>query len=229
VNYSFVVNRGWMLDPKPKRQRPTHRVVILANGKFPHHPKPLRKLLEAEVLVCCDGAIENLSNFNIAPTAIVGDLDSVTEEQKLLFAGKIHLDNDQNTNDLTKAVKWCISGGYKRIDIVGATGKREDHTLGNIGLLPSYARMGAQVEMHTDTGTIVPLLRPRKLKSYRGQQVSIFSPNNSTNIKTYNLKYPIDNRCIDELWMGTLNESLGDWFRIDFHPGPLIVYRKYDD
>lgn len=203
------------------------KAVILANGEFPSHPKPLNELLNAPLLVCCDGAIEKLESLAITPNALVGDLDSVKEHLKRKYESILSYDPDQNTNDLTKAVKWCINHRVKNIVIVGATGKREDHTLGNIGLLCKFARMGVNVTMLTDTGILQPLLASTRIDSYAGQQVSIFSPNNQTVIYTKNLKYPIVNQTLPELWMGTLNESLGDWFELTFSPGPVIIYKKY--
>lgn len=201
--------------------------VILANGKFPEHLIPLSKLFAAKTLVCCDGAIEHLDNLSITPTVLIGDLDSVNGRLKAKYQQIILHDPDQYTNDLTKAVKWCVDKKIKTVVIVGATGKREDHTLGNIGLLVKYANMGVDCEMITDTGVIKPYLKSARLKSFVGQQVSIFSSNNSTVISTKNLMYPIENRSIPEWWMGTLNESLGDWFELNFEPGPLVVYQMF--
>lgn len=203
------------------------RVVIVANGKFPEHEVPLTLLRKAEVVVCCDGAIANLDKNGIEPTVIVGDLDSLSEDYKLRFAAKLSHDPDQNTNDLTKSIKWCKSNNLYNINILGATGIREDHTLGNIGLLPFYARMGMHVRLITDNGIIIPLIKSSSIDSFNGQQISIFSPNNSTRITTSNLKYPIVNSTLDELWMGTLNESLGNTFTIEFNPGPLILFQSY--
>lgn len=210
-----------------KRQFVAMQAVILANGKFPAHPKPLSILTHAPILVCCDGAVEHLESLSLKLDAIVGDLDSVAGNFKEKYKGILHHDPDQNTNDLTKAVKWCWDQRISSISIIGATGKREDHTLGNIGLLTSYARMGLGVEMYTDTGILKPVLKSSRFKSYKGQQVSIFSPNNQTVIYTKNLKYPILNQQLPELWMGTLNESMGDSFEVTFTPGPLIVYQNY--
>ncbi len=202
-------------------------VVIVANGKFPEHQIPLALLKNAELLVCCDGAINTIDRLGYKPSAIVGDLDSVNEAQKEKYSSILFYDADQDTNDLTKAVKWCKKNGFSRMRIIGATGLREDHTIGNIGLLPFYARKGLDVKIFTDYGLFTPLLQSGKLDSHKGQQISIFSPFNLTKLSTTNLKYPINNSTLSELWMGTLNESIGDWFTLDFYPGPLIVFQEY--
>lgn len=201
--------------------------VILANGCFPQHPNALSALRAASVLVCCDGAVKELLANGLEPNAIVGDMDSIPETLRQTFAHIIFANPDQYTNDLTKAVNWCFERNILNIKIVGATGKREDHTLGNISLLVRYARLGVSVEMLTDTGVIVPALQSSTFQSFKGQQVSFFSTVNATQITTQNLLYPLCNQCLPELWNGTLNECTDSWFRLDFHPGPLIVYRKY--
>lgn len=203
------------------------KTVIVANGKFPEHDIPLRILAEADIVVCCDGAINKIDKYGINPTAIVGDLDSLTPEIKVKYAEKLFYDADQESNDLTKAVKWCLNNDFENIDIIGATGLREDHTLGNISLLTLYAQMGVKVRMLTDNGVLIPLLKSNTIKSIKGQQVSIFSPNNLTRVTSTNLKYSIQNRTLDDYWMGTLNESLGDDFYLDFSPGPIIVFFTY--
>ena len=101
--------------------------VILANGLFPTAEEPLRLLREARYVVCCDGAACHWLQCD----AIVGDGDSVPEELRNRL---IQID-EQEDNDLTKATRYCLSKGMRRIVYLGATGRREDHTLGNISLI----------------------------------------------------------------------------------------------
>ena len=178
-------------------------------------------------IVCCDGSVEQLEVVGLKPTAIVGDLDSVTDDLKEKYADRLFYNLDQDTNDLTKAIHWCNEREFTQISILAGTGMRDDHTMGNIGLLPSYLRLDIDVQMVTDYGTFVPLLKSCKLDSFEGQQVSIFSFNNSTQITTKNLKYPLVNSRLTEPWMGTLNQSLGNWFELEFEQGPLVVYRTH--
>ena len=131
--------------------------VIVADGTFPSHEIPLGYLRNAKRIVCCDGSTESLLMYGMLPDAIVGDLDSLNDELISRFADRIFLDENQDTNDLTKAVLWCSEMGYKDIVIVGATGKREDHTIGNISLLTEYVK-DMNVIMVTDTGVLRPFL-----------------------------------------------------------------------
>ena len=40
-------------------------LVIIANGEFPTHSTPLEKLINAQSIIACDGAINNLENKKI--------------------------------------------------------------------------------------------------------------------------------------------------------------------
>lgn len=200
--------------------------VILANGSFPTHCIPLAALKNAKKLICCDGAINNLLQSGIEPSLIIGDLDSISEKVKKKYMSIIIQDPDQNTNDLTKAVNWCKHNQIHEITIVGATGKREDHTLGNISLLSNYIK-DISVSMLTDTGFFTPILKSTTFQSYEGQQVSVFSQTANLEIDSVNLKYPLNKLQLPYLWMGTLNECVSDNFTISIESGDVIVFQEY--
>lgn len=200
--------------------------VVVANGRFPVTELPLLKLREAPAIIACDGAIETLYKQGLEPTAIVGDLDSIPTAMFRLYSDRIHIVEDQEINDLTKAIRFAHAAGYRKILILGATGLREDHTLGNISLLTDYAPLFDHVEMLSDYGLFTPLLQTTTLSSFAGQQVSIFSLSGDTTITTEGLKWPINNRNLTAWWQGSLNEALGDSFTITFTKGgKVIIYQ----
>ena len=199
--------------------------VIIANGEYPTHKHPSECIYNASYTICLDGALKNSLRNNITPNIVIGDGDSISELLKEEYAHLLHLFTDQDTNDLTKAINYCIQKGLKKIKIVAATGKREDHTLGNISLLLEYMHK-VEVEMITDYGVFTPIASTTKFESTIGQQVSIFNIDNSP-ITSLNLKYPLTNLVLDNLWKGTLNESLGEWFTIETK-GRTIVYRTFE-
>ena len=112
--------------------------LILANGDYPSASFPLRMLEEAPYVVCCDGGANEYIARGYLPDVIIGDGDSLSEANRLQYASLIHHNPDQETNDQTKAVQFLLAQGKRKIAIVGATGKREDHTIGNISLLMEY-------------------------------------------------------------------------------------------
>ncbi len=197
--------------------------VILADGSFPKHEIPLNILQNASQIICCDGAARSLIEFGLEPMAIVGDCDSLTPGILSKYSDRIFKDTEQETNDLTKAVRWCSERGYNNIVILGATGKREDHTLGNISLLAEYVQF-INVKMITDTGIFYPVTKSAKFKSLPGQQVSVFSINPETEISSSGLLYPLKKRKLRNWWEATLNEATGDYFELEFEKGQVIVF-----
>ncbi len=202
------------------------KTVILANGNFPDHEVPLTCLREAELIVCCDGAAEKLVAHGLDPGVIIGDLDSVSETLKRRYESILFHDPDQETNDLTKAVRWCISRDIMEVFILGATGIREDHTLGNISLLADYSR-DINATMLTDTGSFRVFDHSVTLDSVPGQQISLFSPDPSLAITSSGLRYPLQNLRLASWWCGTLNEAIGNSFRIEFENGQVIIFMEY--
>ena len=186
--------------------------VIVAGGEFPTAPQPLCILHSAPYVVCCDGAADHYIATGRVPDAIVGDGDSISTGNREKFAHLLHIISEQETNDQTKAVRFLVEKGMRRIAIVGATGKREDHTIGNISLLIEYARQGCDVRSFTDHGVFIPCNGTTTHKCCKGQQVSIFSIT-SKEMSAEGLRYPIYD--FNNWWQGTLNECTGKEFTIN--------------
>ena len=203
------------------------KCVIVANGSFPSTRLPLRLLEQAETVIACDGAVTALQERGIVPDAIIGDLDSIPGDLRQRYADRIHHVKDQEINDLTKSVRYAHAAGYTDIIILGATGLREDHTLGNISLLADYAPLFNRVEMVSDYGIFTPILQTTTLPSIPGQQVSLFALYPEGEITTEGLRWTISHRKLTSWWQGSLNQALGKWFTIILTPGArVIVYRE---
>lgn len=196
--------------------------IILADGDFPSHPLAMEWLNQCPYVVCCDGAANAFIRFGRIPGAIVGDGDSLLPEVKIKYAALIHSESEQDTNDLSKAFRFCLSQGRTDITIMGATGKREDHTIGNISLLADYMDR-SKVKMVTDYGIFTPIDKDSFFESYHGQQISIFNMN-STVLSAEGLVYPLS--VFTNWWQGTLNEATGDDFIIHTC-GKILVFRTY--
>ncbi len=197
--------------------------VILANGDYPSHELPLKILTNAKYVVCCDGGADAYIEKGFIPDVIVGDGDSISAENRERFSDIIFYIPDQETNDQTKAINFLISKGYKTIAIVGATGKREDHTIGNISLLSDYKRMGVDVRCYTDYGVFIPCENEVVMQSGEGKQLSIFNVN-ATSFSSEGLKYPIYD--FTSLWQGTLNRCDADIFTIKA-VGEFLLFMAY--
>ena len=199
--------------------------IILAAGDFPSHAVPLQALEQyRNRVICCDGAAEALLKAGFYPETVIGDGDSLSPEMRTKLSDRFICDTNQDTNDLTKAFRYALSRNYKRLYILGATGKREDHTLGNISLLADYLDY-AEVRMLTDYGTLIPVTGNSIFTSYPGQQISVFCMDQSP-LTVSGLKWPIKNRIVNRWWEATLNEALSDRFEIKTN-GKVVVFQGH--
>lgn len=205
------------------------KCVIVANGSFPATRIPLGLLEQAETVIACDGAVYALHERGIRPDAVIGDLDSIPDELRRLYADRIHHVEDQEINDLTKSVRFAHENGHTEIVILGATGLREDHTLGNISLLLDYAPLFNRVEMVSDYGVFTPILQTTTLASDPGQQVSLFALYPEGEITTEGLRWSITQRKLTSWWQGSLNEAAGEQFTVTLTPDArVLIYRETD-
>ena len=198
--------------------------VVLAAGDFPQHPFPLQLLQEARRVVCCDGAAAAfVSRMQRAPWRIVGDGDSLPQRLKDQYAEALTIVAEQETNDLTKATLFLERQGIRRIAYLGATGKREDHALGNISLLVDYAQRGLEVRMLTDYGIFIPCRGTTRCQAPVGTQVSIFAFG-ATQLRSEGLRYALHD--LTNWWQGTLNEVTASDFTIHAD-GCYLIYAAY--
>lgn len=209
---------------KSNQSKEIQSAIIIANGRYPSHEIPLQIIENASLIVCTDGAANHFISIGGIPDAIVGDCDSISEENKIKFANILHPDTEQESNDLTKSVRFLTNRNIHNITIVGGTGLRDDHTIGNISLLAEYIQI-ANVRMITNSGIFTPTNRNTAFNSFLGEQISIFSIDKKP-ITTEGLKYPIKNRVLNNWWEGTLNESLGDEFTIKTE-GRVLVFQVF--
>ena len=200
------------------------QTVVVGGGDFPIHSTPLSLLHNAPQVVCCDGAADEYISHGLTPWRIVGDGDSLSAEAKAKYADIIRINPDQETNDQTKAIEYLASKGIKEIAIVAATGRREDHTLGNISLLIEYLRKELNVRIYTDYGMMVACRGNQSFKCPKGSAVSIFGFG-TQGMQSEGLAYPI--RDFTSWWQGTLNKTTQELFHITCE-GDYIVYIGYE-
>ena len=167
------------------------------------------------------------------PDAVIGDMDSIADSVRQLYADRIVTVSEQDDNDLTKALAYLLDHftNIEEITILGATGKREDHTVGNLSLLMEYARTrgidgfsSPSVRMISDYSEAFAILDSCTFFVGQGRRISIFSPDNSLRIKSQGLEWPLDKVVWDNWWKATLNRTVADAVTLTFsHPSLALI------
>lgn len=203
--------------------------VIVANGSYPQNKACHTLIQHASHLIVCDGAAQSLVNDGVEAhrMTVIGDGDSLPDSLK----SRIHFIHvaEQDDNDLTKATRYLMSlSTFKegaKVAYLGCTGKREDHTLGNISLMMRYySSFHLQPIMITDHGYFIPTCGESCFKTFAHQQISIFNFG-CKRLESEGLLW--QSYAYDALWQGTLNEASGN--EVTFHAdGFYMVYLTFE-
>ncbi|MBR6464812.1 MAG: thiamine diphosphokinase [Bacteroidales bacterium] len=221
-------------------------IIILCDGDFPSKGPGLKALKDSQkqkskyTLIACDGAILSLLKNGMDADWIVGDMDTLPKKYQAKFKDKIHREEEQDFNDQAKAFRFALNliAEDKKdiaysIIILGATGKREDHSLGNISYLPVFAqnlkerfpKTEITVSTVTDYGVFVPVLNTTRLKGEPGDRISIFAFDQTLKIQSTGLEYKTDDVTFDFWWKATLNTFKKRDVLLRFsHPAKALLY-----
>ena len=212
-------------------------VVIICDGQFPKTEYPRYLIRTADFIICCDGALKKFMKYSTSifgeerlPDLVIGDMDTLPASWQKKYQDIIIKESEQEHNDQTKAVRWALNNisDIAELYILGSTGGRADHTIGNLSLLMEYTRMfelgDIVVQAITDEGTIFAVNDTIEFDCGTGRSVSIFSPDSSLNIKSAGLEYQTDGVVFDNWWKATLNRASQDNVRLEFnHPSMALI------
>ena len=198
--------------------------VILANGEFPREGSEARRILEAaERVVACDGAADAyFAAFTRYPDVTVGDLDSISRAARENAPRVVHIP-EQETNDLAKAARVCQENGWRAPVVLGATGRREDHTIANL-----FLALELRLEVVTSEGRFIPLEGAREFLIEHGAAVSIFAPDPATKMTSQGLEWPLDGVKFANLYCAALNRATSSKVVLTADR-PVLVYFPFTD
>ena len=208
--------------------------IIVANGKFKATPPILERLDRAGLIVAADGGAIHLHRLGRCPGAVIGDLDSITQEARRFFEQKkvpfICHPPEKDQTDMELCLTWALDQGASDITFLGATGRRLDHTLGNIFLLKCLDKMNIPGRILDENNEITLTSRPLELSGRPDEILSLVPASERvTGITLQGFAYPLDN---DTLTLGSArgvsNRFLGGEAAIHMESGTLLVIRSRD-
>lgn len=189
-----------------------------------------------EVIIAADRGMDFLYEHKITPDIIVGDFDSVKNEALSYFKEKgmsdIHaLNPEKDDTDSECALQIALDHGADHIIIIGATGTRIDHVLGNISLLGkamSEGKIAELLDTHNRIRMIDNELEIEKNKQY-GKYVSIIPVCKNNKITLEGFKYPLKDYTFEGFnTLGISNEIVDDIAKITVNEGQYIVIESKD-
>lgn len=193
-------------------------VFLLLNGE---PPTKVPNLAAYDVICATDGAYQYLENNSIVPHFISGDFDSVKQIPENIEV--IHTPN-QDFTDFDKILQILFDRNYKDIHVFGASGKEQDHFLGNLHTALVW-KAKLNLTFFDNYGVCFLVDKKINLDGCKGKTVSLIPYPKAKGVITKGLKYPLNNEnLVMGKRIGTRNVALDDKIEIVFKTGNLFVF-----
>jgi len=209
------------------------RTVIIGSGEINDYSFCREIISEADRVICADGGTRHAFNMGLTPDIIIGDMDS-TDSRHIEHYSKtgveiIKYPRDKDKTDIHICIEYALPFS-KEITLLGATGKRIDHMLGNISLLKLGAEKGVNISI-ADRNNRIFLIKDNI--TIRGGIGNIFSlipfTEKVTGICTEGAYYELSDAVMEQgNPYGISNIFMKDWVRISIKSGLLLVIMSRD-
>lgn len=192
---------------------------------------------QPDSMIAADSGMEFFYRTDIMPNRIIGDFDSVNVEILAYFEKKpevvfTRLNPVKDDTDTEFAIRQAIELGAQEITVLGGTGSRLDHVLGNISLLGIGLENGVQIQLVDAHNRIRMISQPLSIVKAEqfGSYVSLIPY--AGEVKGLNLKgfkYPLENYDL-KLYnsLGISNEIVDEVAEISFEKGVLLLIETRD-
>ncbi|MEI6500771.1 MAG: thiamine diphosphokinase [Armatimonadota bacterium] len=196
------------------------KALILCNGQPPSYELLARHLRGAELILCTDGASRWVQELGVTPNVLIGDMDSgaLTADCEVIDCGP---HDRQEDTDAEKALRLALDRGATEIVMLGATGLRLDHTLGNVWLAARYHEQ-AEIVVADAYGELRVVTGRYALQTRPGARVSLLALTADVTLDTEGLKWPLHGP-LEPGTRGLSNEAVAEEVVVDVRTGMVAV------
>ncbi|MGH1365115.1 MAG: thiamine diphosphokinase [Calditrichia bacterium] len=199
--------------------------LVVANGGLSKNELSKISGQLFDLIVAADGGADSLIDTDYSPNLIVGDLDSVSSAARQAISPEniLHIPSQEST-DLEKALLVCRDRGITDITLVGAFGKRLDHTLNNLSILCRYDRQFTLTLLEKFSQLFL-VRESWEYHGHPGQTVSLIPLSAISAVQTTGLVYPLNSEPLAlGVREGSSNEITTGAVRVEVSNGVLAVF-----
>jgi thiamine pyrophosphokinase len=200
---------------------------IVCNGEIRDYGKAKERIRGSQLVIAADGGLTHLKAMGMLPHVVIGDMDSLVaglwSENELVEHLEFPADKDKSDAEL--AIDLAFERGCEFVSLLGATGGRLDHELGNVSLLAKYPGRTAIVE---GGATLVAVDRSQKcvLHGKPGAVVSLIPFPTAKQVTTQGLEYGLVKHDLPPGTRGVSNLLCQTEACICVGDGLLLVYMQ---
>lgn len=183
-------------------------------------------LAVAPELVAADSGADRLAGWGLAPTAVMGDMDSIAApELERERAARLVPIAEQETTDFEKCLYATEAPFYVG---VGFTGGRVDHQLAVLHGMLRCPEKTVLLLGEADATTLLPPGRVVGVDVEPGSRVSLFPLRVATGVWSRGLRWPVDGlRMAPGERIGTSNVAVAARVEVGFDaPGVLLIVER---
>lgn len=170
-----------------------------------------------EHVVAADGGANHLVGTTIAPVAVIGDMDSISETARATFHGSLHPVGEQETTDFEKALSRIAA---PVVLAIGFTGGRMDHTLAVLNVLARSPHEGVILLDETDLSFVAKPGRTT-FSAPVGTRISLM-PLADCHVTATGLKWSFADQPMHPLRFTSSSNEVAGEVTIDVQ-GPLLI------
>ena len=196
----------------------TKKVFLLLNGEV---PKKLPNVSLYDLVCATDGAYHYLEKNNIIPDFISGDFDSIDIIPKHIDVIQTH---NQDFTDFDKILQILFDKGYYRIDIYGASGKEQDHFLGNLNTAIQWKKK-LKLTFFDDYSSYFLTDKKTIVSNCKNKTISLIPFPIAKSISTKGLQYQLNKEdLVFGERIGTRNKAIEKDIEITNQSGDLFIF-----
>lgn len=192
------------------------RAIVVLNGE-----KCSFDFENTDFIICCDGALEYLSEKGITPNIILGDFDSLgyVPPDALIYPA------EKDFTDGELALEYCQKNGFADVVFICGGGRREDHFLGNLSLLLKACNNGVRAKMETVYSSIYIADKPIEFKNLEKGTVFSVIPVEKTLISSQKgLKYSYYKPLETDSTFGVSNVVTDESVFLEIKSGKVLIF-----
>ena len=214
------------------------RILIVSGGSIEDaFAETWMKQYKPDYVIVADSGMEFMRRIGKVPKMVIGNFDSVSIEALSFFKEKEgivwkQLNPVKDDTDTEFAIRQAIRLGTEEITILGGTGSRLDHVLGNVSLLGIGLSEQVQMQIvdeHNRIRMIDKAIRIKKEEQF-GDFVSLIPYSGTvTHMYLKGFKYPLADYSMEQFnSIGISNEIVEEEAEILFEEGILLVIEARD-
>lgn len=193
---------------------------------------------DEDFIIAVDGGLSYCGALSIEPDLIIGDFDSVSDEefdavmklQQEIPDRIVRLKPEKDDTDMLAALRLGLERGYDTFHIYAGTGGRLDHTLANIQCLLFLKNNDATGYLIDGNGMIL-VIKDEKVSFRENMEgfMSLFTlGREAKGVTIENMKYELsDYTMTNDYPIGISNEFVGRAASVTVKEGELVCILQY--